>query len=230
MFGRSHPVVIERYGRRRSRWHVPRWIVLLLWGVALGAAGVVLIQERYLEPRLSAAASAALRKDFATADADSKRLQLELGETQARLEIALAERKGQAEKLAAGLASAARAREDLALVVDALPADPRGGDVAVRAARFAVKGGSLAYDVVLTRERATGQAMPGLMQFVVAGQAARGGETTVTLPPIAIALGGLQVLRGSVALPEGFTPRQATVQVLDRAAGRTLGMRVLLVR
>jgi hypothetical protein len=88
----------------------------------------------------------------------------------------------------------------------------------------------LAYDVVLTRERPKTNATPGLMQFVVAGQAARGAETTLTLPPIALDAGGLQILRGSQALPEGFRPRQATVQVLDRPAGKMLGMRVLLVK
>ena len=41
--------------------------------------------------------------------------------------------------------------------------------------------------------------------------------------------GAQQVLRGKVALPEGLKPRQVTVQVLDRAGGRPLGMRVLLV-
>ena len=57
MFGRSRPVVFNPYGRRRSRWRLPRWLVLLLLGAALGVAGVLLAQERYLPPRLSAAQS-----------------------------------------------------------------------------------------------------------------------------------------------------------------------------
>lgn len=230
MFGRSNPIVFERYGKRRSRWRIPRWLLLLLAGIVLGGAGVVLIQERYLAPRLSASDSAALRQAFETADADRARLQRDLAETTARLDTAQADRKAQAERYAASMASGTRAREDLALVIDSLPADPRGGEVEVRAGRFAAKGGMLAYDVVLTRERPTSSATPGLMQFVVAGQGARGGETTVTLPPIALDAGGLQILRGSLALPEGFRPRQATIQVLDRPAGKTLGMRVLLVK
>jgi len=230
MFGRSNPIVFERYGKRRSRWRIPRWLLLLLAGIVLGGAGVVLLQERYLAPRLSASDSAALRQAFETADADRARLQRDLAETTARLDTAQADRKAQAERFATTMASATRSREDLALVIDSLPADPRGGEVEVRAGRFAAKGGMLAYDVVLTRERPTSSAAPGLMQFVVAGQAARGGETTVTLPPIALDAGGLHILRGSLALPEGFRPRQATIQVLDRPAGKTLGMRVLLVK
>jgi len=51
----------------------------------------------------------------------------------------------------------------------------------------------------------------------------------VALTPIALTLGSHGVLRGSLQLPEGFKPRQTTVQVLDRAAGKSLGMRVLRI-
>lgn len=195
----------------------------------MGAAGVVVIQERYLPQRLSASASAALRQAFDQADAERQRLQRELGEATTKLEAALVDKKAQAEASAASQASATRAREDLNAVVAVLPPDPRGGEVEVRAGRFTSKGGLLVYDVVLTRERTKGKAMPGQMQFVVAGQSARGGDTSVTLPSIPVSADGLQVVRGSLALPEGFRARQATIQVHDRAAGRTLGTRVMLI-
>ena len=51
MFGRSRPVIFNPYGRRRSRFRVPRWLVLLLVGAALGMAGVLAVQERWLPPR-----------------------------------------------------------------------------------------------------------------------------------------------------------------------------------
>ena len=60
MLGRSRPVEFNPYGRRRSRRRFPRWLLLLLVGVAVGAGGVVLVQERYLPPRLSAEASTRL--------------------------------------------------------------------------------------------------------------------------------------------------------------------------
>ena len=61
MFGQFKPIAFEPYGRRRSRRLVPRWLVLLTLGAAIGAGGVVLVQERYLPPRLSADASAELQ-------------------------------------------------------------------------------------------------------------------------------------------------------------------------
>ena len=47
-----------------------------------------------------------------------------------------------------------RLRQDIASLVASLPPDPRKAPVAVRAARFEVQGATLAYDVVLSRERA----------------------------------------------------------------------------
>ena len=228
MFGRSRPVLFEPYGRRRSRWHLPRWLVLLLVGTAIGAGGIVFIQQRYLPPRLSADASAKLRSAFEAADAERQRLQAELGQTTQRHQAALAEQSRLADELSAIRASADQLRDDLNSIVAALPPDPRGGVVEVRGGRLTTKGGALAYDLVLTRERAAGKPMAGVMQLVVAGESARGSETTVTLKPVALSIGSHAVLRGSLPLPEGFRPRQTTIQVLDRVAGKSLGMRVML--
>jgi len=114
-------------------------------------------------------------------------------------------------------------------VVELFPIDPRGGRIEVRAGQFEAKGGRLAYGVVLTLEHPSATPVTGVMQLVVAGESSRGTPTTVSLEPVALSLEGHEVIRGSQPLPEGFRPRQATVQILDRVGGKQLGMRVLLV-
>lgn len=230
MFGQFKPVAFEPYGRRRSRRRLPRWLVLLVGGIAVGVGGVVFVQERYLPPRLSADEGAKLRSAFEQADAERLRLQRELADSAQRLETALADKKRQDDELAAPRAAAQRLRDDMAAVIAALPPDPRGGAVEVRGGRFSAQAGALDYDVVLTRERDAAKPLAGVMQLSVAGASARGNATTVTLKPVEVSIGSHQVVRGSLALPEGFKPRQATVQVLDRAGGKALGMRVMLVR
>ena len=157
-----------------------------------------------------------LQKAFAQADADRARLKGELGETSKRL--------------VASRAAIDRLHADVASAVDSLPPDPRGGAVEVRAAQFTTKGGLFAYDVVLTRSRDTAKPIAGVLQFSLAGESARGGETTAALKPVELSIGSHQVLRGSLPLPEGFRPRQTTVQVLDRVGGKALGMRVMQVQ
>jgi hypothetical protein len=208
---------------------LPRWFVLLLSGIAVGAAGVVVVQERYLPPRLSADASERLNRALEKSDAERLKLASGLGEVTKRLESVLADRKGLADDLAASRVATERLRDDVASAVASLPPDPRGGAVEVRAGRFTAKAGMLAYEVVLTRQHATAKPWVGVMQLVMSGESAQGAAATVTLKPVALSLGSHEIVRGSLPLPEGFRPRQATIQVLDRAAARPLGMRVLRV-
>ena len=229
MLGSSKPVPFDPYRSRRSRRRVPRWLILLLSGTAIGAGGVVLVQERYLPPRLSATETTSLRSAYEDADAARLRLKGELADTTKRLQTALADQKTQADQLGASQATVERLRLDLASTVDSLPPDPRGGTVEVRAARFVTKGGKLAYDLVLTRERATATPLPAVVQLLVEGDSARSGETLVKSPSFAVAIGSHEIVRGSLPLPDGFRARQTTIQVQDRS-GRPMGMRVLPVK
>lgn len=236
MFGRSQEVIFQPHGSRRSRglwrlfWNWPRWLVLLLTGIAAGAAAVITVQQRYMPPRLSAGESAQLRSAFDQVDAERLRLKTALTHANTRLVTLRAESTQLAEELAAQATNAARLREDLRSVVSTLPPDPRGGAVAVRAGRFTLKDGQLDYSVVLTRERALGKPMPGTLQLLVAGESEHGRPAVLTPQAIPLALGSQEVVRGSLPLPPGFKPRQTTVQVLDRSAGKPLGTRVLLIQ
>ncbi|HUG24930.1 hypothetical protein [Piscinibacter sp.] len=229
MFGKSKPVVFEPYGRRRSRWPLPRWLVLLLLGIALGAGGLYYAQQRYLPPRLSAAETAQLRTSFEQVSAERTRLANELEDTTKRLDAAVADRQRLDDELTASRESTEGLREVVASVLDALPPDPRGGAVEVRAARFTVDGGALAYDVLLTRDK-SGKPLNGVMQLLLAGTSTRGAETTAALKPVAISVDRYESVRGRLPLPDGFTPKQTTVQVLDRPDGKLLGKRVVYVR
>lgn len=230
MPGLSKPVLFEPYGRRKQRRGLPRWLVLLLVGTAVGVGGVIFVQERYLPPRLSASASAELRQTLALAETERDRLQKELTTTTARLSESLAAKKALDDELSGSRQTIASLREDVASVLAALPPDPRGGAVEVRAGRFSVDGGKLTYDVMLSRERAGSKPFNGVMQLVVAGDSPRGSNTTIALKPVAVSVGHYQSLRGSLPLPQDFKPNQTTIRVLDRVDGNQHGMRVMLVK
>ena len=230
MFGQSKPVVIDRYGRRGSRWSPPRWLVLLVLGMAVGAGGVLFVQQRYLPPRLSAAESTTLRAAYATADGDRQRLKLELDATAAQRDAALADAKRLGADLAASRDEARRGHELAASLVASLPPDPRGGAVEVRAARFAVEGGSLAYDLVLTRPRAGTKPVAATLQLAVTGAGGRDAESTVALKPVVISIGAYESLRGALPMPPGFKPREVTISVVGGAGGKPLGWRVMAMK
>jgi len=215
---------------RRSRSRLPPWLLLLLFGIAIGAAGVVVLQQRYLPPRLSAAASAELREHVEHSDRERQRLADQLqtvGRKLADAEAARAALNGEAEGARAALA---RLRQDLASVIAALPNDPRGGQVEVRAGQLTAKGGMLDYEVVLTRDGGDARPIAGNVLLTVTGESARGVPGTVKLDPVALPLRSHAVVRGQAQLPAGFTPRQTEIGVFDRNSGKALGMRILRVQ
>jgi len=222
------PVAFDPYGRRRSSWRVPRWLVLLVIGVAVGAGGVIAVQQRLLAPRLSAGEAATLRERLAQAEQDRDRARNDLAATTQKLDAVVAERKAIADELAADRERTKNSRADREFLVASLPPDPRGGVVEVRAARLTKQRGTLNYEVLLTRPKGGDAPLPVVMQFVVSGLAG-GTERHITLEPIKVSVTANQSLRGSVALPDTFNPRQTTIQVLDRVGGKVLGMRVLIV-
>lgn len=224
------PVELTVSGSRRQRRKVPRWLVLLTTGVLAGAGGLLYVQHRYLPPRLSAEESARLQAAYAKADAERQRLQQSLNDTAHQLDTTQAERNRLAQELHDTQQAAGALRNELTALVTALPPDPRGGTVQVRAASFQTTGGKLLYDVMLSRDRAIAKPLSAVMQLVVAGAPKRGPETSVKLEPVSLTMNAFENLRGGVALPEGFNPRQATIHVLDRPDGKLLGMRVMVVK
>jgi hypothetical protein len=228
MFGSSKPIPFEPYGRRRSRRGMPRWLVFMLLGIVVGAGAVLYIQEQYLPPRLTAQASAQLRQSFERADAERRHLQAELMATSDRLRGTLDENRRLATAAGAQGETAQRLRQDVASLVASLPPDPRNGPVAVRAARFEAQGDTLAYNVVLSRERAGANPFSGVMQLVLAGASGRATDT-VTPAPVPVSVGQYEMVRGSIALPRGFRPRQMTIHVLDKVGGKLMGLRVINV-
>ena len=228
MFGSRKAIVFDPYrGRRRK---APTWLLLLVLGVAFGILAVVTVQHKLLPPRLTAAESHALRESSAKANAERERLLRERDSLQQQLDKANAEARQRDTALTAAQGAADRARADLATLLATLPPDPRAAQntVEVRAGRFTARRGGLDYQVVLTRRKAT-KPLAGVLQLVVAGASAGGKPTTLTMEPVALSVGGHEIVSGSMPLPDDFTPRQTTVQVLDGPAGRSLGMRVLNV-
>lgn len=230
LFRRDGPVVFERhdYGGRRPR-SVPRWLLWLVGGIAVGAGGLHLMQEEYLPPRLTAAESQQLQARVGQLEVEGLRLRSGLDKAAADARASQAS----GEKLGAELADARKAVErlqaDLVLFDEVLPPDPRGGAVGVRAAKFVNDDGRLAYHVLLTRERRGGKPFAGTMELIVAGERA-GRNDTIELKPVEVSVAAYQHVRGSLPLPAGFAARQVTVRVLDRHGGTLQGMRVINAR
>ena len=227
MFGRSKPVIFDPYGSRPSRRWIPNWLWLLLFGAGIGAGGLFYVQQELMPPRLSAEETSQLRAALDSAEQERSRLAAELVQANQGLEDALARHERLTGELAASRHDLGLQRKDVEGLLAALPPDPRGGTVEIRAANFQVSGDTLGYDIVFSRAAAQASHFAGVLQLFVAGTTAGGTETTIELKPANVEVGRYAITHGGMPMPAGFVPRQVTIRVLDRIGGKRFGMRVI---
>jgi cell division protein FtsB len=106
MFGEPRRQVfkpsIYQPGRRNRR--LPRWLVLLGIGIAVGAGGVVFLQTNYGPPHLSTEQSEQVRSELNAATLERQRLQAQIDDLQRQLETSRAA-QAQAQNQSAPIAS-----------------------------------------------------------------------------------------------------------------------------
>ncbi len=230
MFGRSKPTVFKpvSYQRQRKPLRIPKWFMLLVLGVAAGASGLWYIQENYLPARLSPEESAKLSAELDASNLERQQLKTDLKRTADKLTAAEAESSKAKTEAGVSRQTGEKLQKDLSQLVLALPPDPRGSPIGIRAASFAPSGNQLAYNVIVTRQPKTDDVFKGFMQLVVTGS--RSGRTeTVPLPPVQMSLEAFQQLSGSVALPDGMQAREVSIRVMRSVSGDIQSMRVFKI-
>jgi len=220
------PSVYETSKRPRR---MPRWLMLLMFGVVLGAGGLLFLQTSYGPKRLTVLESQQLTNELNSVTLERQRLRAQLDEATRALEAERASR----DKLESDLVQARQAleplRKELDLFADAMPADPRGGPLGVSAANFDSQDGQLAYHVLLMREPPWDETFKGVMQLTVEGRHANGRYETLMLDPIPVSLQRYEHVQGTAPLPEGYSARRVTVRVFDPNE-KQQAMRILIVR
>lgn len=231
IFGRSQKPVFKpslyQPGKRSRR--LPRWLVLLMIGIGLGAGGVLFLQANYGPQRLTVEQSEQLHTELSAANLDRQRLQGELDSVQTQLDQNKSAQTQDADDLVRARQRIEAQDQELALFLDAMPPDPRGGDIGVRAARFMRKDGQLDYRVLVMRDNDKAAPFQGVIELVVEGNYANGRRDRYTPDPLPITLKNYDHAVGVLTPPEGFTPRTVTIRVLDNQQ-RQHAMRIYNVR
>ncbi|MFY0475229.1 DUF6776 family protein [Achromobacter marplatensis] len=231
MFGRSQRAVFKpsvyQPGQRTRR--LPRWLVLLLVGIALGAGGVLFLQTNYGPQRLTVEQSESLHSELSASNLERQRLQTQLDEATQQRDA----NKSGHEKLTADLAEARSKIEtmnkELVLFQDAMPPDPRGGNLGIRSATFKRAPGQLDYQVLVMREERTGAPFKGTLTFSIDGSYPNGRAATVTPEGPALTVDRYDYALGQLKLPDGFTPKVVVLRVMD-GAQKQQAMRIYYVR
>ncbi|AUT46112.1 DUF6776 family protein [Achromobacter sp. AONIH1] len=231
MFGKSQRAVFKpsvyQPGQRTRR--MPRWLVLLLVGIGLGAGGVLFLQTNYGPQRLTVEQSEQLHSELSAANLERQRLQSQLEETTQQRD---ANKTGH-EKLTSDLAEARSKidalNKELVLFQDAMPPDPRGGNLGIRSATFKRAPGLLDFQVLVMREERQGAPFKGTLTFSIDGSYPNGRVATITPEGPTLNVDRYDYALGQLKLPEGFTPKVVVLRVMD-GAQKQQAMRIYYVR
>lgn len=230
MLGPKRPVFKPTaYGSSRRQRRVPRWLVLILTGIAIGAGGLLFLQTSYGPTRLTVEQSEQLHYDLNSANNDKQRLQTDLTQTSRQSEEAQRLAESLKQELAQAKAELTKLKSDLALFADAMPADPRGTSPGIRAGTFTTEGLKLAHSILIMQDKEKSQPFNGKMEFVAAGRFSNGRSGNIDLPAIDFSVKRYEYVEGSAVLPEGFTPRQVTIRIKPEGSERVVATRTLLV-
>jgi len=233
LFGtRRHVFKPTPYGYRPRRRRVPRWLVLMLTGIALGAGGLLFLQKSYGPVRLTADQSEQLHLELNSANIDKQRLQSQLNQQGYELDEARARLAQQDAQLTQIQQQLQQWQADFDAVVDAIPPDPRGTSPGIRAARFqSNREGNrvtIAYKILVMQDDEPLQPFEGTMDFAVAGRLGNR-NTTIDLPGVDIALTRYAQIDGVLELPENLTAREITIRIRRKGETRITATRTLRV-
>ncbi|WP_019938392.1 DUF6776 family protein [Bordetella sp. FB-8] len=231
IFGSSRENVFKSspYASRRRARRMPRWLMLLLVGVALGVSGVLFLQHNYGPRQLTVEESNKLLSDLQAITLERQSLQTQLSHVRSERDRIQSSQKKASADLAQANGRIATLTQTLQILQDAVPADPRGGNIGVRWGEITAGNGVVNYRVLVMREQA-GNAPAFQGQLAVELSGTRNGRAdTFASPPLAFTLDRLAPLQGSISLPDGFVPQKATLRVSD-AQGHAQAMRIYFVR
>lgn len=232
-FGSSkrHTFKPTAYGSSsRKRRRIPRWLVLLLTGIALGSGGLLFLQKNYGPVRLTAEQSEQLHYDLNSANIDKQRLQSQLNQQTRELDELRTRFEQQTKELTSVRDELTQLYKDVEPLADAVAPDPRGTSPGIRAARFRNADGQLAYQILVMQDAdKADQRFEGKVEFVVTGRYPNGRTGVVDLPPLDIAVGRYVHMDGSIDLPNGLSAREVVIKITRNGESRMSATRTLRV-
>lgn len=231
MFGspKRHVFKPTAYGTTRRPRRIPRWLVLMLTGVVLGAGGLLFLQKSYGPTRLTVQQSEQLHYDLNSANMDKQRLQTDLSRETRTLAEVRSQLESQAAELKTTKEQLEQARKDITMFAQAMPADPRGTSPGIRAASFTSTEDQLNYEFLVMQDQGKTALFQGKVELTVAGRYTNRKSGHIDLPAFDLELERYTHVDGNAAMPEGFTPREVTIKIMRNGSDKVVGTRTIRV-
>ena len=237
IFGRSRRQVFKPspYETGRRGRSLPRWFILLVVGILIGAGGTLILQASYGPKRLTVMESEKLTNDLTALSLERQQLQTDLSELQRQLESG----KREAESTITNLREEIRQlndrlqplRDDVALFTRALTAGVTFDPIGITGASFTQAPGSneLSYHVLLVQEDDQQAAYEGRIEVTFEGRYPNGRAGSVVALVEPFTLKHYEHLKGNIEMPNALQATRATLRVYQAQGQRALSFRTYQV-
>ena len=234
-FGSKHPTFRPTpYGYSRRSRGIPRWLLLLITGVVLGAGGVLFLQRSYGPQRLTIEQSEQLRTDLNTANMENPRLSAEAKKLHETLTSTQKDEKSARQQMDQSRKHAADMQAGLASLIEAIPNDPRGGNPGIRSVDAVLDQNGLHYQILLIQNIPQGQTeapnLRGTVKMTATGTYANGSRGHQDIATQPLDMGRYTVIKGDwTDAAKGFRPFQVTVQITADGSDKVISTRTIRV-
>lgn len=227
---KRHAFKPTAYGNTRRSRRIPRWLVLMLTGIVLGAGGLLFLQKSYGPARLTAEQSQQLQFDLNSSNMESQRLQTQLTQQAQELTEIRNSHDELTKRLQQAVDKAAQQAQDLQMLARALPPDPRGTSPGIRAATFKNIDRTLSYDLLLIQDEDKTDLFTGEIELIVNGRYPNGKVVNIDLPRFPVSLRQYTQAEGQIPLPDGLMARQVTIKVFKENSTQVSATRTITVQ
>lgn len=221
------------YGYKRHRRGIPRWLLLLVTGVIIGAGGVIFLQRSYGPQLLTAEQSEQLRLELNSATLENQRLQAEHKKQLEQIEQSNKDVDSLKQEIAQLESNNASIKSGVDSLIAAIPPDPRGGNPGIRSADMVLQEDGLHYNVLLIqadpKEGEQLQNFTGTVKLVAIGRYNNGNTGYVDIATEELNMNLYTVLQGQADLPKGFHIGQVTIQITNESSDKVISTRTIRV-
>ena len=233
IFGRSQKKVFRPslYESRRRTRRLPRWFVLLLVGIVLGAGGVLILQASYGPKRLTVSESQKLTDELATTTHERRQLQADLEEVERARETENAQATQTTQELQARVDELEirlkPLQDEIKLLTRAISAGMKFDPIGIAAASFEPVNNKdiVKYQILLLQENEKKPSYDGRIEVTFEGVYPNGRAGAVKALVVPFTLDHYEQLNGDVEMPKGFKPSRATLRVYQAQGDKALTYR-----
>lgn len=220
------------YGYKRRRRGIPRWLILLITGIVIGAGGVIFLQRSYGPKRLTVEQSEQLRIDLNSATLENQRL---IAENKKHIEQ-LSKSEKKASSLDAKIVQLEQTNHEIktgiSSLIEAIPPDPRASNPGIRSAEMVLQDDGLHYKVLLIQDQQDDAAVKnftGSVKLIAIGTYSNGNTGYIDMISDDLDMGLYTVISGVSELPKGFRINQVTIQISPHDSDKVISTRTIRV-